>query len=181
MNNNLKDDLKEISVLGQLAFSVNCFENYVLTKYPDKNWKTLLKKMWSVSSAEWIDDDWFYPMVEYMPEVIFDANDFESYGFNYLSKSEFNYLTDLYKDCNSDVNHILTVIIEDMVNVYLYTSISDQGEELNDLVLSLVDFLSRNNIEIPDIKKYKFAKWGLGKGKWGVNFDASVFSKLDLS
>lgn len=167
-----KFDFTTISMIGRFAYSVMCAEKYALEKYPNKDWKPLFKWMWQGTSDYF--DEWYYHFMEILPEYLYEFDNFEDAGFDYLTKEDYDYYVDFLKDIDKNMEKLL-VIPTQISMVYSYTSIPGKGKESIDLVNKAIKILEDNNIEVPDPKQIEFSSFAEKNG-WGNSFDGTKLS-----
>ena len=166
----LEQELQDISIRGKMAFMVKCFENYASSKYPELDWGQLFQFMRKVTSVEWIDDDWWYPLGEFLPEFILETTGYDKDQYESLSEKDYIYYKNLFSGVKRDIVKILSNI-HDLLSIYLYGDIDDHGKEMNVAMCKIIKDMTKSKaFVLPDINKYKFSKWEERDG-WGNRFD----------
>ena len=56
-------DFENISVTGRIAYGIMCAEEYLVYKYPDKDWVVVFKAFWEITNLE-LWDEWIDKTVE---------------------------------------------------------------------------------------------------------------------
>lgn len=163
-----------ISMNGRMAYLIMCVENYLISRYPDKDWSVLAQKMWWATSTYW--DDWDYEFMEIIPEYLFSKNDYISCGFDALSEEDYDYYTNLFRNMPDDFNRLL-LNLHKLQEVYCYSSIPSYGKEAVEIVFDSVSILEKSNIVIPDSKLISFSSFSEKDG-WGDFFDGTKLSRL---
>lgn len=169
-----KIDFNNISITGRIAYSIMCAEKYAITKYPNKDWKRLFSWMWESTSSYL--DDWYYKIIEILPEYLYEFNNYEESNFEYLSQKDYTYFYHLLKDIDENMNDLLTIPTE-IATIYAYTSIPGKGQESIKLVEKAITILKTNNIQPPDINEIEFCSFSEKNG-WGEQFDGSKLSNI---
>lgn len=168
----LQDILKDVSMNGRMAYGIMCFEKFVIEKYSSKDWNILVKQLWCATSEFW--DNWSEKTMEYIPEYLFEFEDFESSEFEYITKEEYLKLNDLLKGIDDKVNQLLLKLLE-IEEVYSYTCIPGYGEESLKILKDIARMLEKENIPLPDPKLVEFSKFSEKNG-WGEPFDGTKLS-----
>ncbi len=166
----IEQELQDISIRGKMAFMVKCFENYASSKYPKLNWQQLFAYLRKVTSVEWIDDDWWYPLGEFLPEFIMGTDGYDKEQYEYLSENDYIYYRNLFSKVKRDIVKLLSNIY-DLLPIYLYGDIDDHGEEMNKVMCRIINDMTKSKtFVLPDINNYKFSMWKEQDG-WGNRFD----------
>jgi len=168
----MKNDFKDVSMIGRFAYSVMCAEKYALAKYPNKDWKPLFSWMWLGTSDYF--DEWYYRFMEILPEYLYEFDNYKDAQFEYLSEKDYKYYSNFLKDIDKDMAELL-VIPTKISMVYSYTTIPGVGKESIDLVKQAMSILEKNNVELPDPEKVSFSKFNEKNG-WGNEFDGTKLS-----
>ncbi len=90
-------DFENISVTGRIAYGIMCAEEYLVYKYPDKDWIVVFKDFWEITNLE-LWDEWIDKTVEIIPEYLFEFNSYISSCFEYLTESKYNKLKKVYNN-----------------------------------------------------------------------------------
>ena len=165
-------DFCDISMNGRMAYLILCVESYIKTKYPSKDWTVLSKWMWKSTSEYW--DEWDDKFMEIIPEFLFEFDSYEESDFENLTKEEYDYFTDLFKDLPEDFNSLLLKLHE-MNSIYCYEPIPGQGEGASKLIIESCAILKKYNIPLPAISTVAFSSFSEKNG-WGENFDGTKLS-----
>lgn len=166
----LERELLNISIRGKMAFIIKCFENYASSEYPGLDWQQLFMFLRKVTSVEWIDDDWWYPLGEFLPEFIMETDDYDKNQYEYLSENDYIYYKNLFSGVKRDIVKLLSGI-HDLLSIYLYGDIDDHGVEMNKEICRIIKDMTKSKAFIlPNINLYKFSKWDERDG-WGNRFD----------
>ena len=91
-----KDLLLKVSMNGRMAYAIMCVEKYLLVKYPDKDWEKLAQLMWEATNTYW--DAWDNKYIEIVPEYLFEFSNYDDSEFEELSKSDYDFYADLFRD-----------------------------------------------------------------------------------
>lgn len=167
--------LKSISIRGRIVYAIMCAEKYISTKYPSNAWKLVFKPFWEICESEtW--DEWSDKVLEYIPEILLEFDNYESSDFEYLPKSEYEQIKKLYKNTDKNVNTIL-YNIRRIELAYSYSSISGIGKESLDIIEEIVKILEKEKIKLPDPQQVAFSKF-TEKNGWGEPFDGKNLSVI---
>ena len=91
-----------LSIRGRVTYAIMCFERYVTFKYPDKDMSAVAEMMWKIiDDSDYIDNS-AYRYMEIIPEYLFEANDFTSSEFDYMTKKEYVHFTALLPKPDDD-------------------------------------------------------------------------------
>ncbi|MCI8630515.1 MAG: hypothetical protein HFE57_13675 [Firmicutes bacterium] len=170
------EKFKKISVIGRIAYGIMCAEEYLIVKYPKKSWDIVFEKYWEVTNLRYWDE-WMDEVMEYIPEYLFEFDNYEDSNFEYLKEEKYNELKNLYENISSDsdVNTILKMVWS-LANSHAYASINGYGKESLDNLNAIILFLENNNINLPDFTKIDDLLFLENKG-WGIRFDGKYLSK----
>lgn len=167
-------NFENISIVGRIAYGIMCAEEYLIHKYPDKDWMIVFRDFWEITGLE-LWDDWMYSVIEIIPECVFEFDDYASSDFEYLSEEKYNALKKVYENTNEDVNYVLKMVY-DLANSHAYSSIKGNGEESLYRLEKIIDFIESNNIQAPDIKQVQSHLFSERNG-WGNPFNGTKLSK----
>ncbi len=165
-----------LSIRGRVTYAIMCFERYVTYKYPYKDMSAVADMMWKIiDDSDYIDNS-AYRYMEIIPEYLFEANDFNSSEFDYLTEKEYDYFTSLLPtpDIDADLNTIMHSIY-DIAMEYAYTALELDSPETKEYLQEDSKILKISNITLPkvdDIPKYE---WDDTHG-WGQPFDGRYLS-----
>lgn len=167
-------DFVNISMNGRMAYLILCVEKYLLSKYPDTDWSILAKWMWKSTSDYW--DEWGNKFIEIIPEYLFEFDSYETSDFEAISKDEYLYFSNLFRDKQDIINELLQKLY-DMQEVYIYTSIPGNGNEAIQIVLDMCNLLENENVPLPELSIVSFSSFKEKDG-WGENFDGEKLSLI---
>ena len=85
-----KKKIEEISLRGRIAYAIMCIEAYLKNEYPNKNWMILSQKMWEATNSSF--EEWFFSFKEFIPEFVFEFQNYEASDFEYISNNDYYYL-----------------------------------------------------------------------------------------
>lgn len=165
--------LKNVSLIGRIAYAILCAEKYVLTKYPSKNWSIVFEQFWKVSSCEALDK-WSWVIMEYIPKYLFEFQNYESSDFEYIDKETYNQLKDLYDNVDDNLNQILLATRE-IEEEYAYSNIPEYGKISLEYIDEILSILKKADVEPPEISLVEFSKFNERDG-WGEPFDGTKLS-----
>lgn len=170
----MKKELENISMNGRIAYIILCIEKYLITKFSDTNWSTLSEWMWKATSSYW--DEWANKFIEIVPEYLYEFETYEKSNFNTITKEEYQYFYNLFKENKEIIDELLQKLLE-IEEIYSYSSIPGFGEDAIQIVLETTKILERDNVELPNLNSVKFSTFNELNG-WGNNFDGSKISLI---
>ena len=168
-------DLQNVSIVGRIAYGIMCAEEYLIQKYPNKDWTIVFKDFWEITSLD-LWDDWLEEVIEIIPEFLFEFDSYKASGFDYLSEEKYSELKELYNGTNEDVNRILYMLY-DLVRNSAYSSMKENGGESLYHLEQIISFLKEEGVRLPDarlVQKFPFSE----KNGWGNSFDGTKLSKV---
>ena len=168
-------DFENISVVGRIAYGIMCAEEYLIHKYPDKNWTIIFEDFWKITNLE-LWDNWMDEIIEIIPEYLFEFNDYQSSGFEFLTEAKYNELKKIFDNTNDDVNIILKMVYE-LANSHAYSSINKNGQESLLQLKKIIIFLEKEGINLPEMKEVQTHLFSERNG-WGNSFDGTSLSKI---
>lgn len=172
----MKTNYDTLSIRGRVTYAIMCFERYVTNKYPNKDMSSVVDMMWKIiDDSDYIDNS-AYRYMEIIPEYLFEANDFDSSEFDYMTEKEYYYFTDLLPtpDIDADLNTIMHLIY-DIATEYAYTAVELDAPETKEYLKEVSKILKDNNISLPDVKIIPQYEWDDTHG-WGQPFDGRYLS-----
>lgn len=172
----MKTIYDNLSIRGRVAYAIMCFEHYVHFKYPHKDMSEVSEMMWQIiDNSDYIDNS-AYKYMEIIPEYLFEAEDFVSSEFDYLTESRYVYFKSLLPtpDKDSELNTIMHMIYN-IAMEYAYTAVELDGSETKEYLQEVNNILKKNNIPAPDIEKIPKYEWDDSHG-WGKCFDGRYLS-----
>ena len=167
------EELKNISIRGRMAYLISSLENMLL--YYNCNideWKWLLKKIWSYTKTQYLDD-WMYELAEYMPNSILEDTMDDA---EYITEEEFKYLYKLYINSNPEILLFLNIIFE-CGTCDLYAKLCDYSINTLKKIEQAVDIMKKNNVDLIDIESFKKYSFNACNG-WGNCFEYNELSKF---
>ena len=165
--------LKEVSLIGRIAYAIMCAEKFAIEKYPTKNWSMIFKPFWQVANFKAVDE-WAWLIMEYMPKYLFEFENFKDAEFEYIDESTFYKLRNIYEGVDDSLNQIL-LAIRAIEEEYAYSNIPGCGEISLEYLDEIITILKNNNIEPPDLDTVLFSKFSERNG-WGNPFDGTKLS-----
>lgn len=163
------DNFKDISLLGRISYGIMCAEKYATCKAPTKNWSPLFERLWTVTDSDTYWDIWADQVVELLPECLFDSNEYSPSDFEYLTEAEFGEMRALSSGMPPEWNTLLKRI-HDMEDVYVYTTIPQEGALSLNYLQEIVSTLANEGIDLPDWEKVSFSRFSECDGR-GNSFD----------
>lgn len=168
-------NFENISLSGRIAYGIICAEEYLIHKYPNKDWAIIFKDFWKITNLE-LWDDWMDEIIEIIPEYLFEFDGYEVSDFEFLTEDKYSELESLYADTNNDVNIILKMVYK-LADSHAYSSIVGSGSESILQLEQIINFLKNEGITPPDIKMVQTHLFSERKG-WGNPFDGTGLSKI---
>ena len=171
-----KHDFTCISIRGMVAYCVMCLESYVLEAYADRDLTPVLRPAWGIVGPEGYIDQNADRYMEAIPEYLFEFDDYETAGFEYLTESEFNELRGLL-DPDDEVLGLLMHRIYDVAMCYAYTAVEVPPRDAVDLVFDSIGCLREHGIPLPDFELvggFSFSELY----SWGVHINPEGLSRV---
>lgn len=164
------------SIRGRVAYVIMCFERYVTRKYPDKDMSRVAELMWKIiDDSDYIDNS-AYRYMEIIPEYLFEAEDFVSSQFDYLTEQDYNYFTELLPVPENDIDlNIIMHKVYDIAMEYAYTVVELDQPETKEYLKEVSNILRKNDIELPNLSDIPKYEWDDTHG-WGKCFDGRYLS-----
>lgn len=170
-----RNDFIEISIRGRVSFAICCFENALISfEYNSSDWRIVLERMWTYTDIEFFDD-WHYSMAEFLPESILECDIYEE-DFEYVDEEQFYELTKLYKNANDVVKKLIKLVFDIGISEF-YGRLENYGQSTLDNLEILINFMSSNNLNLPDINKFKIFLYKDEDG-WGNRFSGLEYSSI---
>lgn len=172
----MKTIYDKLSIRGRVAYAIMCFENYVNFKYPDKDMSNVAEIMWKIiDDSDYIDNS-AYRYMEIIPEYLFEAEDFVSSQFDYLTEQDYNYFTELLPVPENDIDlNIIMHKVYDIAMEYAYTVVELDQPETKEYLKEVSNILRKNDIELPNLSDIPKYEWDDTHG-WGKCFDGRYLS-----
>ena len=165
-----------LSLRGRVAYAIMCFERYAVQKYPDKDMSEVAELMWKIiDDSDYIDNS-AYHYLEIIPEYLFEAEDFISSQFDYLTEQEYNHFKALLPkpEDDTDLDTIMHKIYE-IAMEYAYTVVELDRPETAEYLQEVSNILKKNSIELPNIADIPKYEWDDTHG-WGQCFNGRHLS-----
>ena len=147
--------------------------HYFSLHYNVDHWKIVLEYLWEFTSIKYLDD-WNGIIAEIIPDHLIQFRTFEEHDFEYLGENTFKYLYNLYQDIDEKIDDIMTVIYS-IGTSHAYTVIKEYGQESLDELEILINYMTKNNITLPDIRTFERYSIEENRG-WGNKFDGKNIS-----
>ena len=168
-------NFENVSIVGRIAYAIMCAEEYLIQKYPNKDWTIVFKDFWEITSLD-LWDDWLEKIIEIIPEYLFEFDSYMLSDFDYLSEEKYNELKELYDGTNENVNAILYMLY-DLARNSAYSSIKGNGRESLSHLKRIIIFLQTEGVQLPDAKQVQNFSFSEKNG-WGNSFDGTILSKV---
>lgn len=157
--NNIRVELKKLSLTGRLCYLFMCIEKYLVTCYSERDWVPVAKRCWQWTNIYWNEGrDVYSPVV---PEYLFEFDDYKKVNDwvfdGILSEQDYLILRNLFsgitKGCAEDeINQILRLPI-DFNDACEGNDFKNADEPTLEVVFRMLQFMSLYNIVYPDISK----------------------------
>ncbi|WP_315121153.1 hypothetical protein [uncultured Clostridium sp.] len=170
------DDFKKISLNGRVAYGIRCFENTLLfLNYDVNEWRMVLEYLWEFTSIQYLDD-WNGIIAEIIPENLLEFKTYEEHDFEYLDEEKFKYLYNLYKNIDEKIDFVMRAIYNIGIS-HAYSIIVEYEQRSLDELDILINYMTKNNIPLPDVKPIERFSVEENKG-WGNKFDGRSISSI---
>ncbi|WP_252238067.1 MULTISPECIES: hypothetical protein [unclassified Clostridium] len=171
-----KNDFKNISLRGRVSFGISCFENTLLSlNYNVNEWRIVLEYLWEFTSIQYLDD-WSGIVAEIIPDNLLEFKTYKEHDFEYLDEKNFKYLYNLYQNIDEKIDYVMTAIYN-IGNSHAYSIIEGYGQRSLDELEILLNYMTENNILLPDSKPFERFSIEENKG-WGNKFDGRSISSV---
>ena len=167
-----KSRFNNISLGGRLAYMIMCFEKFVLTKYPNHNYRKLFTELWKGTS----ENDWatLVDMVfDIMPIYFFENDHYVKENYSWLKEEDYDYYREIVS--NIPEMEIILQAFKEFLYAYEGTPIKGTGQEATKQMFVLINLLESNNIELQNPSLVDFSKFEERNG-WGNTFDGTRLS-----
>ena len=168
-----KKDFNNISMNGRLAYQLMCVERYLLKKYPDIDFKPIFEIFWQVTNGMYWDTFSEY-VIDFEPNKFLEFEKFEDQGWCVITKDLYDTVKPIISKLGDDVDDLFETL-KDQTFVYAYTVVPKNTSESIDIIFDAIEFLKKENIELPDIKQVEFSTIDQRNG-WGNHFDGTKLS-----
>lgn len=169
-------DFHTISLTGRLCYLFMCYEQYLTTRYPTKDWTLVAQKCWQWTSHYWNGGCDIFAQV--IPEFLFEFDNYDqtSKQFdNNLSKKDYEQLKSLYKDVYIEEINQLFMLGIDFNNACECTDFANADDITIDILGKAQMILSKHHIPYPDI--HLLSGFSVNqKNGWGDFIDSSYLS-----
>lgn len=169
-------DFHTISLTGRLCYLFMCYEQYLTTRYPTKDWTLVAKKCWQWTSHYWNEGCDIFAQI--IPEFLFEFDDYDQISKqidNNLSKKDYEQLKSLYKDVYIEEINQLFMLGIDFNNACECTDFANADDITIDILGKAQMILSKHHIPYPDI--HLLSGFSVNqKNGWGDFIDSSYLS-----
>lgn len=104
-----------LTMNARMCYIFMCIERYLLTLYPDRNWKPVAKRMWNWTTSCWTDSDILDAYIEMEPDCVLEYESYEGY----LNDDGHTMTEDEYKEFLALYNGITTGCESDEICIVL--------------------------------------------------------------
>lgn len=165
-----------ISIRGRVAYAIMCFEEYVIAKYPERDFSPVSKIMWNIVSASDSIDISAEKYMEIIPEYLYEFSVYEDADFEYLTKEQFLSLREIIPSDCEDLNVIMHRIY-DIAMEHAYAAIDVPAKESINLLVEVIAILQKDSIRLPEMKKVEDFSFEESMG-WGKPITPKGLSKI---
>lgn len=178
-NEELKNELNKLSLNARISYGIMCLENYAMEKHGNVDLTMLFKDLWKINSVEYIDSNWYYPMLEKSVESVFEFGNYEDSEYEDITKEEYDKYLELYNKIKDDKEmcEIIDMIIK-LPEYYIYTNVTDDGIKVTNDLLKIVNVLNKNNIRLPDISLLEESKISIAD--YTDNLDSTKLTRYKI-
>ena len=160
-----KKDFNNISIRGRIAYGIMCFEEYVSTKYPDKDFAPVCTFMWNIVSDKDYIDVSAERYMEIIPEYLYEFDEYEKAGFEFLTFDEFNAMRELVPN-NDEALNIIMYRIYDIAMEHACGAITPPAKASIDLLFDIIEQINNCGISLPRAELVDGFDFG-ESGGWG--------------
>lgn len=165
--------INSLSIRGRVTYLIMCFEKFVDSKYPDRNWKTVSDLMWKIcDNSDYIDNS-AYRYMEIVPEYLFEFDNFEDAEFDYLSEDEYRKFISIIPNDDPDIE----IIMHSIYNVameYAYTGIPEFAPDTLPYIEATEKVMKKYELQLPDLSH--LTQYTDKEHWWGHPFDGRYLS-----
>lgn len=165
-------DFKTISIRGRIAYGIMCAESYALSKYPDRDWKSLFQVLWGISCDDVYWDEWASDVIDRLPEIVFSDDPRDHEETDPVALEQYRAL---YQGMPEAFNRILSDIV-DIEEADAYTVVEGHGAEALESLLDIVDAMRDEGVALPNPSAVASMTFE-GDGR-GPAFDARLLSQV---
>lgn len=186
---------ENITLTGRLCYLFMCVERYLVTLYPQKDWKPIAKRMWQWTNQEYWETAWDV-YSEIVPEFILEFDIYEetntrAYDGN-LKKEDYDEITVCFKgitngNADDEICEVF-MIPSDFGSLCEYSSFSYVDSGTLDFLKQMRIILEKHHIAFPDMSfmdNFRFDRnHSNEREKWGKRVNTeylSIILNSDLS
>lgn len=167
------DNIRLLSIRGRITYLIMCFERFVVSKYPDRNWKPVSELMWKIcDNSDYIDNS-AYRYMEIVPEYLFEFDNFKDAEFDYLSEDEYQKFISIIPNDDPAIE----IIMHSIYNVameYAYTGIPEYAPDTIPYIEATEKVIKENSLQLPDLTL--LSQYTDVEHWWGQPFDGRYLS-----
>ena len=148
-----------------VAYCIMCLENYLLDRYPDRDFSPILKLAWDIVGPEGYIDQSADLYMEVIPEYLYEFDDYEAAEFEHLTPAEFDEFRRLLAPDDPTLD-LLMHRIYDIAMKYAYVGLPNPPKEAIGLAWEVVGALRQSGVDLPDfdcVRSFSFDQfhgWG---------------------
>lgn len=169
-------DFHTISLTGRLCYLFMCYEQYLTTCYPEKDWTLVAQKCWQWTSHYWNEGCDIFSQI--IPAYLFEFDNYEQTKKQFdtnLTKSDYEQFLVLYKDVFIDEINALFLLGITFNNVCECSNFSQADEATIDILIQAQKILLKHHIPFPD--NASLSDFSVNqKNGWGDFLDSSYLS-----
>lgn len=162
------NSFKSISVRGRMAYAICCLESAISKAHNNsKAWDIILNQLWTYTEKKYLDE-WHEITAEFIPDTILEYTSFNQDDFEFLSRSEFDTLSKLYKGSEKHICDIINHIFE-LGSVELYGKLTNEGVHVLNELMQIIVLMNKYEIPLPDFISFTNYSFNENNG-WGKTF-----------
>jgi len=169
----MDNKINNLSIRGRIVYLIMCFEKYVSSLYPDRNWSEVSEMMWKIcDSSDYIDNS-AYRYMEIIPEYLYEFDNYKDAEFDFLSEDEYKMFTSIVPSDDANIE-VLMHSIYSVAMEYAYTGIPSGAPDTLPYIENVEAVMCNHQIELPDISKVE--SFTDPEHWWGMPFDGRYLS-----
>lgn len=160
-----KNNYKNISIRGRIAFTIKCLQIYVNKKYTGIDFSPVLNMASKIVDDSNFIDESAMAYMEIIPEYLYEFDNYEDAEFEYISNKDFNHFKAIIPSNDSNLNQIMKSIYE-LTMEYCYEAMEPNAPRTIRYIRIIEDIFKQNNLPLPDISNFEKYTFESNNG-WG--------------
>lgn len=170
-----KYDFKNISIRGRVAFGICCLNTYLKHSYPDNDYSTLIDLVCKITEdSEYIDVSTM-AFMEIIPEYLYEFDNYDDAGFEYISEEQYNELTAIIPKEDVSLNSLMYAIYK-IAWEYSYVAIDLSATKTYPYLSTIIEEMNKHNLPLPNIKDFQQYDFNVFDG-WGRHINRTEYLK----